>query len=229
MALRVVRARLSCSVAVFLILTRSAFIFANIKVPAKNNPEIRNLDQSDHPASGDIAGAGPFSSMRRFRVSSEKIRDRSDTEPPELEITEFVPIGMMVIVNGRTEPGATLWAENEQIDVSDDGTFYTVIRLRKEGVNELRFVAQDTAEFGANPESFLQANGIPTAPGAENAARIVDFLIEMMFGTALSPADRQAALHYMLTDDLGNPADHDSTRIREIVAVLLGLAQFQEQ
>ena len=89
--------------------------------------------------------AGPFSSMRRFRVSSEKIRDRSDTEPPVLEITEFVPIGMMVIVNGRTEPGATLWAENEQIDVSDDGTFYTVIRLRKEGVNELRFVAQDTA------------------------------------------------------------------------------------
>jgi uncharacterized protein (DUF1800 family) len=90
-------------------------------------------------------------------------------------------------------------------------------------------VAQDTPEFGSDPVSFLEANGVPTAPGEENARRIVDFLGEMMFGTALSPEDRQAALDYMLTDDYGNPANHDSTRIREIVAVLLGLAQFQEQ
>jgi uncharacterized protein (DUF1800 family) len=93
----------------------------------------------------------------------------------------------------------------------------------------IHLVAQDTPEFGSDPVSFLEANGISTAPGEENARQIVDFLIEMMFGTALGPADRQAALDYMLTDDYGNPADHDSTRIREIVAVLLGLAQFQEQ
>ena len=88
---------------------------------------------------------GPFSRHRRFRVSSEKIKDRTDAEPPVLEITEFVPVGQMVIVNGRTEPGATLWADNEKIEVSDDGIFYAVLRLRKEGVNKLRFVAQDTA------------------------------------------------------------------------------------
>jgi hypothetical protein len=88
---------------------------------------------------------GPFSKHRRFRVSSQKIRDRGDEVPPQLEITEFVPVGLMVIVNGRTEPGATLWADNEKVDVFDDGTFYAVLRLRKEGVNELRFVAQDTA------------------------------------------------------------------------------------
>jgi hypothetical protein len=93
-----------------------------------------------------VAGKrGPFSNHRRFRVSSQKIMDRSDNEPPVLEITEFVPIGLMVIVNGRTEPGATLWADNEKIEVSDDGVFYAVLRLRKEGVNQLRFVAQDTA------------------------------------------------------------------------------------
>lgn len=93
--------------------------------------------------SNDVSG--PFSSARRFRVTSQKIRDRTDTEPPVLEITEFVPIGLMVIVNGRTEPGATLWIDNEKIDVYDDGTFYAVVRLRKEGLNNLRFVAQDTA------------------------------------------------------------------------------------
>jgi hypothetical protein len=88
---------------------------------------------------------GPFCKQRRFRVSSQKIRDRGDELPPQLEITEFVPVGLMVIVNGHTEPGATLWADNEKVDVFDDGTFYAVLRLRKEGLNELRFVAQDTA------------------------------------------------------------------------------------
>jgi hypothetical protein len=89
--------------------------------------------------------SGPFSPPRRFRVSTAKIRDRGDTDPPELEITEFVAIGLMVIVNGRTEPGATLWIDSEKIDVYDDGTFYAVVRLRKEGLNDIRFVAQDTA------------------------------------------------------------------------------------
>jgi hypothetical protein len=89
--------------------------------------------------------SGPFSPTRRFRVSSQKIRDRSDTVPPELEITELVPIGMMVIVNGRTEPGATLWINNEKTETYDDGTFYAVVRLRKEGMNNIRFVSQDTA------------------------------------------------------------------------------------
>jgi len=79
------------------------------------------------------------------RLSEKKIRDREDTAPPELEITEFVSIGLMVIVNGRTEPGSTLWIDNEKTDVDDDGTFYAVVRLRKEGLNEIRFVAQDTA------------------------------------------------------------------------------------
>lgn len=89
--------------------------------------------------------SGPFSQPRRFRVSTEKIRDRADTEPPQMEITEFVSIGSMVIVNGKTEPGATLWIDNEKIEVSDDGTFYAVVRMRKEGMNEIRFVVQDTA------------------------------------------------------------------------------------
>ena len=88
---------------------------------------------------------GPYSPHRRFRVSSEKIRDSSDTEPPILEITDFVQVGATIIVNGRTEPGVTLWADNEKLDVDDSGTFYAVIRLRKEGNNDVRFVAQDTA------------------------------------------------------------------------------------
>ncbi len=88
---------------------------------------------------------GPDSEARRFRVSSHKIRDREDTTPPKLEITEFVQTGPMLIINGKTEPGALLWIDNEKVDVYDDGTFYAVIRLKKEGVNELHLLAQDAA------------------------------------------------------------------------------------
>ena len=51
----------------------------------------------------------------------------------------------MVIINGQTEPGATLWVENSKIDVFDDGSFNAVVRLRREGANDLEIVAQDNA------------------------------------------------------------------------------------
>ena len=88
---------------------------------------------------------GPYSETRRFRISEQKIRDKEDTTPPILEITEKVQTGPMLILNGRTEPGALLWVDNEKVDVSDDGLFYAVVRLRKEGVNEIAIVAQDAA------------------------------------------------------------------------------------
>ena len=97
-------------------------------------------------ASVSAAGVrGPYSETRRFRVTSQKIRDTGDTTPPNLEITENVQTGSMLILNGRTEPGALLWVDNEKVEVTDDGTFYAVIRLRKEGVNEISLVAQDAA------------------------------------------------------------------------------------
>jgi hypothetical protein len=96
-------------------------------------------------AVNDTGVEGPFSGAREFRVSADKILDRSDTEPPGLEITDFVTIGMMVIVEGQSEPGANVWVDAEKIDLYDDGSFNAVVRLRREGLNELMFRAQDTA------------------------------------------------------------------------------------
>jgi hypothetical protein len=94
------------------------------------------------PRSG---GKGPFSQSRRFRVSAQRIRDRQDHVPPALEITGFVSVGPMLIINGATEPGASLWIGSERVDISEDGSFYAVLRLTKEGDNEVRLVAQDNA------------------------------------------------------------------------------------
>ena len=88
---------------------------------------------------------GPFSQTREFRVTTQTIRDTGDTTPPRLEITDMVQTGAMLIINGTTEPGAQVWVENDKVDVSEDGTFYTVLRLQKEGTNVLKIVAQDAA------------------------------------------------------------------------------------
>ncbi len=88
---------------------------------------------------------GPYSEPWRFRVTAQNLHDREDTTPPILEVTESVQSGPMLILNGRTESGAHLWVDNEKVDVTDDGTFYAVIRLRKEGVNDVSLLAQDAS------------------------------------------------------------------------------------
>ncbi len=107
---------------------------------------IRTGDYYWKVASVTAAGIrGPYSAARRFRVTTQNLHDKEDTTPPPLEITENVQSGPMLILNGRTEPGALLWVDNEKVDVTDDGTFYAVVRLRKEGVNDISLLAQDAS------------------------------------------------------------------------------------
>jgi len=87
----------------------------------------------------------PFSSARKFRISTTEIRDRSDKMPPPLAIQDFIQNGPYVILNGKTEYGATLWVEGERVDVDDNGVFYAVVRLKKDGLNQVQVVAQDSA------------------------------------------------------------------------------------
>lgn len=86
---------------------------------------------------------GKFSETRKFRIVSSQFRDKSDTIPPKIEISDFLQTGPLVIVSGRTEPGANLWVDSERVDVYDDGTFYAVVKLRKEGASDIYIMAQD--------------------------------------------------------------------------------------
>ena len=90
-------------------------------------------------------------------------------------------------------------------------------------------VARSTgSNFGGDVIGLLTDNGIPTAPG--NAAAIVDFFAGILFGGAMSPAERQAAIDFLLTDDSGNPdPGYNNARIRGTVGFMLGYAGFQEQ
>ena len=81
--------------------------------------------------------------------------------------------------------------------------------------------------FGSDLISLLNDNGVSTGPG--NAKAIIDFFADILFGGAITSADRQLAIDYLNTDDFGAPSPYDDTRIREAVGALLGYAQFQEQ
>jgi hypothetical protein len=116
---------------------------------AETTVQIEGIQRGEYywkVASVSAAGVrGSFSEPWRFRVTSQNLHDREDKTPPILEITENVQSGPMLILNGRTEPGALLWVDNEKVDVTDSGTFYAVVRLRKEGVNDVSLLAQDAS------------------------------------------------------------------------------------
>ena len=54
----------------------------------------------------------------------------------------FLPF---VQVEGKTEPDAFLTLNGEVIDVKENGTFVYTYTLRKAGMNDLVFVAEDPA------------------------------------------------------------------------------------
>jgi hypothetical protein len=86
-----------------------------------------------------------FSEIRRFKVSPARARAAEDRTPPPLLLSEFLPSGHLLIINGKTEPGALLSIEGQAIDVYDDGTFTAVVRMKHEGNNAVTIVAQDSA------------------------------------------------------------------------------------
>ena len=86
-----------------------------------------------------------FSETRKFKIASSHERPSDDTTPPPLEVVDFLPSGHLLIINGRTEPGAALSIDGQKVDVYDDGAFTAVVRIKKDGMNNLEIVAQDTA------------------------------------------------------------------------------------
>lgn len=91
----------------------------------------------------------------------------------------------------------------------------------------LDLLTAGTPGFTSDPISLLEDNGVSSAPG--NAGAIIDFFLDAFYGGAVTPAERQAAIDFLETDDLGVPAPYDDARIRDVVAFLLGYQQFQEQ
>lgn len=94
---------------------------------------------------GDI---GPFSPFRRFRVSggTRNPAGAQDRTPPVLRMKRpFHVGGPYYTIAGQTEPGATVFVNDEEVDVSSTGAFQKLIAFAKIGQNVVVIKAVDPA------------------------------------------------------------------------------------
>ena len=54
-------------------------------------------------------------------------------------------MGNLILIQGSTEPGATVAINGEPVEVGGDGTFRKTIQLNREGVNTIVVRAADPA------------------------------------------------------------------------------------
>jgi hypothetical protein len=94
---------------------------------------------------GDL---GPFSPFRRFRATggAKGPTTSADNEPPTLRLNKPVPIGgPFFMVEGVTEPGATVFINDEEVDVDTSGQFKKLVSFNKTGSNAVVVKAVDAA------------------------------------------------------------------------------------
>jgi glucodextranase-like protein len=96
---------------------------------------------------GDV---GPFSSFRRFRVSGGQrggtTAVTADREPPKLLLNKPYSIGgPFFMIEGTTEPGATVFINDEEVDVESNGHFKKLVSFNKTGQNAVVVKAIDPA------------------------------------------------------------------------------------
>ncbi|MFL6244900.1 MAG: FecR domain-containing protein [Thermoanaerobaculia bacterium] len=97
-------------------------------------------------AIGPDGDVGPFSTFRRFRVSGGGTKPTSDRTPPKLTMKQpFHVGGQYYTIAGNTEPGATVFINDEEVDVESTGAFQKLIALDKIGPNSIIIKAIDAA------------------------------------------------------------------------------------
>jgi hypothetical protein len=95
-------------------------------------------------ADGDT---GPFSAFRRFRVSGggRGVTSMDKTPPPLTMKQPFLVGSQFYIIAGATEPGATVFVNDEEVDVDSNGAFQKLVSFGKLGPNTVVIKAADAA------------------------------------------------------------------------------------
>ncbi len=89
---------------------------------------------------------GPWTEPRSFRVSGEvRAGEIGDKTPPPIELDQLQVYGNLFIVNGRTEPDASMRINGEDVGVALNGTFTKTLLVAREGWSVLDLEAADPA------------------------------------------------------------------------------------
>jgi hypothetical protein len=97
-------------------------------------------------AHGKQGELGPWSKSRRFRVSAAVgASGERDTTPPPLELEDVKAYGSIFMVGGRTEPGARVEVNGEQVELTAEGGFNKAVQVTQEGWSFIEVRARDSA------------------------------------------------------------------------------------
>ena len=103
---------------------------------------------------GSVTGrnlASDWSPVRRFRVVSGSAGAR-DKRPPDLVLERSKVIGNLVMVSGRTDPGALVTVNGEAVDTDKTGAFRKMITMGSDGLSTIVVKSSD----GAGNETVRQ-------------------------------------------------------------------------
>ncbi len=91
---------------------------------------------------------GPYSIVRRFRVSGEgrEAGVNPEAPPPALQLKKPYPIGgPFYMIEGVTDPGSTVFINDEEVDVESNGHFKKLVSFSKVGRNSVVVKAVNAA------------------------------------------------------------------------------------
>jgi hypothetical protein len=89
---------------------------------------------------------GPWSRARKFRVASFRSGlGEKDKTPPELDLADVKSYGSIFIVGGRSEPGARIEINGEQVKTEADGSFTKTVQLSKDGWSFIEIRVRDAS------------------------------------------------------------------------------------
>ena len=96
-------------------------------------------------AYGPDGALGPWSGARKFRVASSHTTggEKKGSSPPTLDLDDVKPYGSIFFVAGRSDPGARVEVNGEQVKTGVDGSFNKPVQLTKEGWNIIEIRARD--------------------------------------------------------------------------------------
>lgn len=136
-------------------LSRSrVFTASNLEVVSNNRREASATVKVLRPGTyyWRIAAVGregvrsEWSSPRAFKAyTGRRVEELADTTPPRVVVQRPTQIGNLFLIQGETEPGATVKIDGEPVDVAADGTFKKAVPLGQPGAHVFVIRATDPA------------------------------------------------------------------------------------
>ncbi|MGC8916012.1 MAG: FecR domain-containing protein [Thermoanaerobaculum sp.] len=129
------------------------FAPANIEVEAvRNEPSVTLRLRLPGTYYWRVAAVGAertlseWSSPRSFRAyTGTRVEELADTTPPALRVQKPQQMGNLFLIQGVTEPGATVTINGEAVAVAGDGSFKKAVAINREGKNVIVIRATDAA------------------------------------------------------------------------------------